>query len=131
MDIDLSTAAPASPERTLQLAEALAEIVRTLNHLTRHPEALRWPSDADRLIRELATAASRLPQLLEQAAAWLAREDEAERIGIPSGEYAGCPLLATATAREYLEAAGAAAAVMQEALGSAASVTGTMTGTGD
>jgi len=123
MDIDLSTAAPPSPGRTLKLAEAFAEIVRVLNHATMHHEALQYPSEADRLIREISSAASRLPQLLGQVGAWLEREDAAERITVPSGDYQGNPLLAVATARLRLDAASAVAAQLQEALDSAASVT--------
>lgn len=126
MELDLSTGAPPSPERTIHLAETAAEIFRVMNHATMHHEALRYPSDADRLIREIATAASRLPQLLSQAGTWLAREDEAERIEIPSGENAGNPLLATVTAREHLETAGAIAVALQRALESAASATSAM-----
>lgn len=126
MDLDLSTGIPPSPERTLQLAGVLPEVVRTLNHATRDHEALHYPSDADRLIRALEMMASRLPQLIEQVDAWLEREDGAERIEIPSGEYEGNPLLATAAARMELDAARAAAADLRQSLASAASVTSGM-----
>ncbi len=123
MDIDLSTDTAPSPERTIKLAEMIAEAVRVLNHQTRHHEALRYPSEADRLIRELSSAAGRLPQLLGQVGAWLKREDADGRIEVPYGEYQGNPLLAVAMARLRLDAASAAATALQEALDSAASVT--------
>lgn len=122
LDID----GPRNPEYTLAVAEAVAEGVRVLNHLTRSHDSIACPSEADRFIREIATTAARLPQLLGQVAAWLACEDEAGRIEIPSGENAGNPLLATVTACGHLEAAGAAASVLRKALDSAASVTSTM-----
>ena len=59
-DIDLSTGTAPSPERTRQLAETLAELARVLCHQTRHHEALRYPADADRLVRELSAMAGRL-----------------------------------------------------------------------
>jgi len=123
MDIDLSTGAPPSPERTLKLAETFAESVRVLNHTTMHHEALGEPSEADRLIREVSSAVSRLPQLLGQVSAWLEREDAAEGIAVPSGEYQGNPLLAVATARLRLDRAQEIAHDLAEALDFAASVT--------
>ena len=123
MNIDLSTDAPPSPERTLKLAGMLAEIVRTLNHQTRHHEALEFPSEADRLIRELSSAASRLPQLLGQIGAWLDRERVAGRIEVPAGEFAGDARLAAVTAGVRLEMASAIAAALQEALDDVARVT--------
>ena len=119
----LSTDSPPSPERTKKLAETFAECVRVMNHATRHREALEYPSDVDRVVRELSSAASRLPQLLSQIGAWLAQEDAAERIAVPSGEYQGNPLLAVATARLRLDMASAIAAALQEALDDAARVT--------
>lgn len=104
-DINLSTDAPPDPERTLQLAGTLAGIVRTLNHATRHHEALRYPSDADRVVRELALMAGRLDQLLEQIGAWLAAEREAGRITVTGDRYPGDPAAAVSSARLRLDAA--------------------------
>ena len=73
-------AAP-DPQYVLELAEAFAQIVRALNHVTRHHEALEYPAEADELIRDVALAVSRFPQLLEQAGRWLAAEHEAGRVG--------------------------------------------------
>ena len=131
MEIDLSTDAPPSPERTLQLAETMAEIVRVLNHATRHHEALRYPSDADRLLRELSLAAARLPQLAGQVAAWLLAEAEAGRIEMAPGQHAGDPSLAAELARIHLDEAASHATALHRALDAAASVTCDMGGTED
>jgi hypothetical protein len=131
MEIDLSTGAPPAPERTRQLAETFAEIVRVMNHATMDHAALGSPADADRVLREIASAASRLPQLLDQMARWLGREDDAERITVPSGEYRGNPLLAVATARALLEDASATAARLGEELEYAARVTSGLAGVED
>ena len=111
------------PEYTLEVAGAIAEGVRLLNHHTRDHAALQYPAEVDRLIRELSSAAGRLPQLLAQVGAWLEREDAAERVAVPSGEYQGNPLLAVATARLRLDRAQEIARDLAEALDFAASVT--------
>jgi hypothetical protein len=124
--IDLSTGTPPAPERTRQLAETFAELARVMNHQTMHHEALAEPSDADRVVRELSSAAERLPQLLSQIGRWLDLEAAADRITVPSGRYQGNPPLAVAAARIRLERAGQIAAELQEALDDAASVTSTL-----
>jgi hypothetical protein len=64
---------PHSPEYTRQLGEALAESVRVLNYATRDgAPGLEFPSDVYSLLGWLYTAAERLPQLLDQLAAFLA-----------------------------------------------------------
>jgi hypothetical protein len=131
MDIDLSTDTAPSPERTIQLAETIAESVRVLNHQTRHHEALRYPPEADRLIRELSSAASRLPQLLEQIAGWLEAEQAAGRIEIADGSSYTTPALAADVARLQLEQAQAQARMLQHALDAAAAVTCDMSGVED
>ena len=123
MNIDLSTGAPPSPERTLQLAETLAEIVRVLNHQTMHHEALQYPAEADRVVRELLSAAERLPQLLGQVAGWLEAEQAAGRILPVAGDYAGRPDAAVAAARLRLDMAAAAASVLRQELGNVAALT--------
>jgi hypothetical protein len=77
--VALNSGAPPSADYVLELAEAIAEAVRVLNHQTHHREALPAPSDANDAIRALALAASRLPQLFGQIGARLegARPDEA------------------------------------------------------
>lgn len=125
--VALNIGAPPSPDYVVELAEAVAEAVRVLNHQTRHHEALHYPSEADRVIQDLRLMASRLPQLCAQLGAWLDRENAAGRIGVPSGKYAGDPALGTVTARVRLDAASAAATILQEALDSVATATSGMT----
>ena len=127
MDLDLSTGTAPSPERTLQLAETFAELARVLNHQARHHEALRYPSDADRLIRELSAAAARLPQLLRQVAAWLNAEYEEGRIRMTDGGDKEASY-AVLSASSRLESASEYAAVLCQMLEHAASVTSTMGG---
>jgi hypothetical protein len=119
----LDTSAPPAPDYVLEVAEAFAECVRVMNHATRHHEALRYPSEADRLIREVSSGVIRLPQLLSQVRVWLEQEEAAGRIEVPSGEYQGNPLLAVTTARLRLEMAETVAGALQQALDDAASVT--------
>jgi hypothetical protein len=128
VDIDLSTDAPASPERTRQLAEAFAELARVLNHQALDHGALEFPSEADRLIREIATAAARLPQLFGQVARWVALEDGAGRIEVPSGEWAGRPHTAVTALQVRLDAARASAANLCADLEYAAHVTSALAG---
>ncbi len=121
--ITLNTDGPREPGYVLEVAEGLAESVRVLNHLTRDHAALEYPSEADRLIRELSSAAARLPQLLEQVARWLADEDAAGRIEVPSGEWAGLPGTAVTALQVRLDAARAAAMALSADLDHAAHVT--------
>jgi|HubBroStandDraft_2_1064218.scaffolds.fasta_scaffold1401600_2 hypothetical protein len=104
-DIDLSTGAPPDPAETRKLAETMAELARVLNHRTRHHEALRYPPDADKVVREIALMASRLPQLLEQVGSWLADEEAAAGVEVTSGQFAGRPAAAVTAARLRLDAA--------------------------
>jgi hypothetical protein len=123
VDIDLSTDAPSSPERTLQLAETFAELARVMNYATMHHEALEYPHEADRVLREIGTAVTRIPQLLDQIARWHATEDAAGRIGVPSGEWAGRPHTAVTALQVRLDAARATAAALGQDLERAARVT--------
>jgi hypothetical protein len=131
VNIDLSTTAPPAPEHTRRLAETFAEIARALNHQTRHPESLGGPADADRVTRELSSAASRLPQLLDQLGAWLERKAATDGITVPSGEYQGNPLLAVATVRLRMDMASAAAEMLHEALEDVGRVTTDLAMRGD
>jgi hypothetical protein len=123
VDIDLSTDAPASPERTLQLAETLAEIARVLNHTTMDHGALEFPSEADRVLREYVTVVERMPQFLSQLARWAGLEGAAGRIEVPSGEWAGRPHPAVMALQARLDAARASAATLCADLEYAAQVT--------
>jgi hypothetical protein len=119
----LSTDAPPDPDYTHEVAEAFAECVRVLNHQTRHHEALEYPSEADRLVRELSSAVGRLPQLLDQVAAWLEQEAASGRIEVPSGEWEGVPGVAVVAVRLRADYARGMAEGLHEALDSMAKVT--------
>jgi hypothetical protein len=126
VDLDLSTDATPSPERTLQLAETFAELARVMNHATRHHEALKFPHEADRLIREIAMAASRLPQLLQQVSAWLNTEYEEGRVTVADAADPDAAF-AVLSVSSRLESASQYAGLLSQALQRAASVTSTMT----
>ena len=119
----LDAGAPADHLYVQEVADAFAESVRVLNHQTLHHEAIMFPSEADGLIREIASGVSRLPQLFAQIGAWLDQEQAAGRIEVPCGEFAGSSATAVSTARVRLDMASAIAAALHEALGDAASVT--------
>lgn len=124
--ITLDPSATAEPGYTLEVASALALSVQVLNHLTREHAALECPQHADRVIREIATAAGRLPQLLEQVNAWLAAEQEAGRIAMAAGgRFRGADLAAD-VARLRLEQASAHARALHLALDQAAEATSGM-----
>lgn len=126
MDIDLNPGGPAGPDATLKAAEVFAEIVRYLNHATRDHAALRYPSDADRLLRDVSLAVSRLPQLCEQVAAWLHAEVYAGRVDMAHGSRFPNAGVAEDVMRLQLELAAARARELGKALDSAASVTSAM-----
>lgn len=127
MDIDLSTDTAPYPERTLRLAGTFAELARVLNHTTRHHEALRYPHEADRLIREVSMMAGRLPQLLQQVSAWLNTEYEEGRIRLDSGADPEAAY-AVLSVSSRLESASEYATLLRQMLERAASVTSTMGG---
>lgn len=64
-----------------QSAEVAAEAVRDLNTLTRHPVgAYEYPSEVSAVLGSLSELATRLPQALDQASAWLVRADREGRL---------------------------------------------------
>ena len=130
-DITITTAAPADPATVTEYGDALPELVRALNHVVAHHSALDYPSDADRLIRNVSLAVSRLPQLLEQVSGWLEAEQAAGRIRMASGSPFASASLAAEVARMKLEQAQAYARVLQQALDAATSVTSDMAGVED
>ena len=129
VNIDLSTGAPPSPERTLKLAETLAEIMRVLNHTTMHHEAIGKPSDVDRVVRDLSSMEARLPQLLGQLGAWLEQEEATGRIEVAG--QAEDPAVSVMAVVMNLEDASGAAARAQVDLDVAASVTSSLEGRED
>jgi hypothetical protein len=125
VNIDLDTGHPPEPEYVLKVADAFAEAVRVMNLMTMHHEALREPSDADRLIRGISSAVSRLPQLCDQVSRWLAVEQAAGRIQVDGGRDPGA---AVTDVQARLKWASVPAAQLQNELDAAASVTSTLAG---
>lgn len=102
----------------LEDAETAAEAIRAINHLTINDTALAYPSDAWRLVGQLATLTARLPQAFEQITGQLNRWQRGGLIGMdPGTRYADNPATAVATAGLFLtESATVAAAALHSAL---------------
>ena len=126
--ISITTSAPADPATVTEYGDALPELVRALNHVTLHHEAMEYPSDADRLLRNISLAVSRLPQLLEQVSGWLQAEQAAGRIEMAHDSTYPSAAVAADVARLQLEQAQAHARMLQQALDAAAAVTCDMSG---
>ena len=124
--ITLNTGGPREPGYVLEVAEGMAEACRVLNHLTRDHEALQYPSEADRLLRDISSAVHRLDQLLAQAGGWLDAERGEGRITVTGGPYAGKPGTAVVVVKIALDEARACAAQAVTALEAATSVTSCM-----
>jgi hypothetical protein len=63
---------PYDPQRVIFAGDAIAELVRRLNHATQPvntPQSLPYPSDAASLLAGLSSAAARLQQLIRQVSA--------------------------------------------------------------
>jgi hypothetical protein len=98
-------------------AEAAAEAIRAVNHVTFHDTALPYPSDAYRLLGELITLTERLPQALQQTAQRITRWQEADELGMdPGTTYAGDPARAAADTVAGLLTATTAAEQLRDAL---------------
>jgi hypothetical protein len=126
--IRLSPGGPHSPDYTREVASAVAEAVRVLNHatLSHIGESLAYPADADAVTGSLAIAAQRLPQLLDQLRGWLASELTAGRLQVNHGPHADNPAAAVQAASLQLGNASAAASQLYLALRDAATVTSTI-----
>lgn len=117
---------PRDPLYVLEVSEAAAEALRVLNHLTRDSASLCWPSEADRLIRDLETLARRLPQLLGQVSAWITAGQAAGQITAAAGEFRGRPDLACAAFGQRMDSAARLAGMLEAELKAAASLTDKM-----
>jgi hypothetical protein len=94
MKIILNIDGPHSGEYSREVAAAVTEGVRTLNHASTYPaRGLDYASDVDSVLHSLRSAASRLPQLLHQLAGWLQSLYEAGRLADDRGRDPG-PVLA-------------------------------------
>jgi hypothetical protein len=108
MNLSVSTSGPRDSDYALELAEALPEIVRVLNHVTLERAVLTEPSEAGDMVRYLATAASRLPQLLSQISGRLGDEQPAEAARAAQDELARAAVLAAQLEIAFVAAARAA-----------------------
>jgi hypothetical protein len=91
-------------------AEAAADAVRAINHITGRPAGLTYPSEAYRIVGQLATVAARLPQACEQITRQLRRWSDAGQVGIDAGTtWAGNPAGAVLDALAGLDEAAVAA----------------------
>ena len=103
-----TTAQPDSmtPTGAVDLAHTASEVIRVLNHATRHTHdcpALRYPADAYGLVVELGQLASGLPQLFTQVSAFLQQQLQHGLVSVEGGEHVGDPFGAVGTASHQLE----------------------------
>src|SRR5689334_101787 len=96
---------PVTFEQAAALAEHASEAIRALNHVTLAADGgvLRYPCDAYTLLGSLSELVERLPQLLEQIAAFLVRQLQFDILTINGGQFDGDPLAAIGTAGHALE----------------------------
>ena len=130
INVVLNPGAPPDHLYVLEVAEALAEAVRVLNHQTLHG-ALESPEDADVVVSALATMAHRLPQLLDQVGHWLEAEEAAGRLEVTDGKFAGKPGAAVDVVRTYLDGTAGRFREAERLLESAHQVTGAMAPAGE
>jgi hypothetical protein len=130
INVVLNPGAPPDHLYVLEVAEALAEAVRVLNHQTLHG-ALESPEDADVVVSALATMAHRLPQLLDQVGRWLEAEEAAGRLEVTDGKFAGKPGAAVDVVRTYLDGTAGRFRDAERLLESAHQVTGAMAPAGE
>ena len=110
----------------LEIAEAVPEAMKVLNHLTNDHASLTHPSEAARLLSYMAASAAGYPQMAEQVTRWLEAEWVAGRIRVTGGEFTGDPGGAVAAVRARLGEARSAAGMLWAALKDAAVITGSL-----
>ena len=104
-------------QTAVEHAETAAAEIRAINHLTYHDTALPYPSDAWRLIGQLASVAYRLQQALDQTASLIGRQHDRGLLGIDAGTaYASDPTSAVRDTVAGLDDARAAALLLADAL---------------
>jgi hypothetical protein len=104
------------PRRPVDHARAAAEAIRALNHVTLFldgADGYQWPADVDAVIVELAAAAGRLPQALDQAARWISQTHDRGQVGHDQGHDVRAAVACTLIG---LDAAAMAAARLHSAL---------------
>jgi hypothetical protein len=106
-------------------AEAAADAVRAINHITGWPpgQGLACPSEAYRVLGQLATVAARLPRACEQITRQLVTWDSAGQLGFdPGTAHAGHSAAAVVDAMHRLDDAARAARYLEHALAEATHV---------
>lgn len=124
--VTITTSAPPDPATVTEYGDALPELVKALNNVTRHPEALEEPQDAYRLLLNIESAVARLPQLLEQVSARLNGMYADGRLEMDGGGEFSAAVLAAMAAGARLEKAGELAEPFRAMIAAAAAVTGHM-----
>lgn len=122
MNITLNTDAPTDPDYTRDVADALSEAVRVLNHHTAKAGALHAPSDVYDVLGRLSAGTAGMRQLFHQLSVWVAAEHEAGRVRADHGDTEE---RVRATRSALAEAAGVAEA-LGEVLRSAHNTTSTL-----
>jgi hypothetical protein len=111
--ITLNPDGPHSPEYTKEVAYALSEAVRVLNHATQSRAGLEYPSDVAAVVGALHSTVARLEQTCTQLVRWLSNEYEAGRVAEWSeGRHGGNAFAAMNDAKRELDQAIAAAGVL-------------------
>jgi len=84
VELERRLGGPHADEHTAAAAYLAAEAVRFLNYATgaHAPQGLACPATACTITADLALAAGRMPQLLDQLAAWLRAEESAGRLAM-------------------------------------------------
>jgi hypothetical protein len=86
-DFDLNPDGPHSPERTAEAGQLFDDVSRLLCYATMSGKGgLKYPADAYRLLADLYTVTSRLPQTCAQMAAFLRRLERDRRLESDDGE---------------------------------------------
>lgn len=101
-----------TPENMRNAADTAAEAIRYMNHATISADSggLEDPSDVDAVLASMETLTERVPQLLDQLAAWLVHECKAQRVRVTDAPDVHSPSVearAVAMVRRYLDEAGA------------------------
>lgn len=119
---------PHSPETTRAAAARAAEAILFLNYATGShiAQGLRYPSDVDTVVQELAILAQRLPQLLDQLGGWTAMEQDAGRLAVTHGPHQGDPDEAVTQLMAWLDMALTGARGLYRALDQGHQVTATL-----
>lgn len=85
MDIDLNPDGPHSPDRTAEVAALFDACSRFLVYATMRNAGLQYPADVYRLLGEMYSATSRIPQMCGQITAFLSAQKDSGTLYEASG----------------------------------------------